>query len=205
MGFSIPNQFEKQIRDHLAETGKTTSEFIREALSSYFKQHREPQELPTNMLSERDLDRVLEIYYDLIGMHQKEVMVIGLGIIEKDGKVLIEKRSTTDKHVKDLHWVFPGGKMESLDFRSEIQKDVKEETNLDIDVKDIIHARLIPDSPNKEIKIVALYFHCKPTSDKERSGKEVSELKWVKPTAVCQYFTTSTCDTVMRFLGSLER
>jgi 8-oxo-dGTP pyrophosphatase MutT (NUDIX family) len=132
------------------------------------------------------------------------VILIGLGIIEKKGKVLIEKRKGKDEHVVDLTWVFPGGKIESLDFKSEIKREIKEETNIDVDVKNIIHARLIPDSPDKKTNIVALYFHCKYISGKEKMGKEVSELKWVKPTTVSEYFTTSTCDTVMRFLEEVE-
>ncbi|MFH1546933.1 MAG: NUDIX domain-containing protein, partial [bacterium] len=122
-----------------------------------------------------------------------------MGIVEKDGKILIEKRLKRDKLVKNLLWAFPGGKIGSLDFEKEIKREIKEETNLDVDVKDIIHARLIPDSPEKKTKILALYFHCITDSNDNKPGKEVSELKWVKPTEVSKYFTTSVCKEVMRF------
>jgi len=69
-----------------------------------------------------------------------------------------------------------------------------------------VAARIHPDSGFKPIQIIALYFHCKPVSgSKPKPGGDLNQLKWVKPTEVFQYFSTSTCDEVTKFLLTLEK
>ena len=133
----------------------------------------------------------------------KKVIVVGLGIITKEGKVLIGQRKDPDPYVKELTWVFPGGQFESLNFEKELIRRLKGETGLDVYINQLVHARLIPDSPEKKVKIIALYYHCLPTSDKEKAGGSLEKLEWVPAMKVFHYFTTSTADEVVSFLGTL--
>ena len=120
--------------------------------------------------------------------------------------MLIGGRKEKDLWVENLTWVFPGGKMNSLDFEKEIKNSIKKETGLKVEVKNLITARIHPDSGFKPVQIVALYFHCKPLSPNiAKPAGDLSQLKWVKSTAVFKYFTTSTCDTVTRFLVTVEK
>lgn len=205
VGFSLPPQTESKIKSYLTKTGKTRSELMREMIELYFasKQSRDSSEVLR--FSDLDLNKVLKLYHELVGMNKKDVIIIGLGIIVKGRKVLIGQRKEKDVHVKDLTWVFPGGKFESLDFRSEVRREIQEETSLDVEVLDLVHARLHPDSPEKKVRIVALYFHCKPISAKIEPGGDLNKLKWVKASSVCKYFTTSTADEVMNFLGGISK
>jgi hypothetical protein len=90
-----------------------------------------------------------------------------------------------------------------LDFAKEVVKTVKQETGLTSKVQRLIHARLIPDSPAKKIRIVALYYHCRILSGQPKAGGDFKSLKWVPATDVTKYFTTSTADEIMNFLGTL--
>ncbi|MFH1473820.1 MAG: NUDIX hydrolase [Candidatus Aenigmatarchaeota archaeon] len=129
-----------------------------------------------------------------------EFMVVGLAIIHKNGNVLIGNRKEKDKFVEHLTWVFPGGKLESLDFEREIKEIAKRETGLDIDVKRIIAARIMPES---SINAVIVYFECTGKGI-ERAGGGLKELKWVPATSVCNYFTTSVMTEIMDFLKNIE-
>jgi len=129
-----------------------------------------------------------------------DVLTVGLGIVHKNGNVLIGCRKEKDEFVEHLTWVFPGGKLESLDFEKEIKKIVKEETNLDIDANRIVAARRMPES---NINAILIYFDCIGEGI-ERAGGDLKELKWVPATSVCKYFTTSVMNEVMIFLKEIE-
>ncbi len=127
-------------------------------------------------------------------------LLIGLAIIHKDGKVLIGARKEKDEFVEHLSWVFPGGKIGSLDLESEIKRIVKEEAGLDVSVNGIVSARKIPEA---KIDIVAVYFDCE-AQGMEKAGGDLKELKWVPATSVTEHFTTSVSDEVMGYLNRIE-
>lgn len=206
MGFSLPPETYQQIEGLLETTHKTKSEFMRQVIESYLSITQKTIGLTVTgevELSPQDINRVLKLYYQLIGSDKKPVMVIGLTIIAREGKVLIGQRKDPDPYVKELTWVFPGGKFSSLDFEKELTAIVKEETGLDVYVNQLVHARLIPDSPEKKVRIVALYYHCEPVSGKEKPGGSLNQLQWVPAMKVFHFFTTSTADEVVSFLGTL--
>jgi len=206
MGFSLPPETYQQIENLLKKTHKTRSEFMRQVISSYLEISKKTiLEAPKAevAISPEDINKILKFYYQIIGNNKKKVLVIGLGIISKDGQVLIGQRKEKDPYIKELSWVFPGGKFESLDFEAELTKTIKEETGLNIYLQQLIHARLIPDSPEKKVKIVALYYHCTPVSGKQQAGGDLKKLEWVPAMKIFHYFTTSTADEVVSFLGTL--
>lgn len=206
MGFSLPPEIYQKIENLLKTSHKTKSEFMRQVIDSYLSTAQKAiQTSPSEELqvSTEDVNKILKLYYQLIGGQKKKTIVAGLGIIAKEGKVLIGQRKEKDHFVKELTWVFPGGKFESLDFEGELVKKIKEETGLVVYVNQLIHARQIPDSPEKKVKIIALYYYCTPVSGKETAGGDLKKLAWVEPTKVFHYFTTSTADEVVSFLGTL--
>lgn len=206
MGFSLPPETYEKIESLLKTSHKTRSEFLRQAIDTYLYTTQRTigkEPLSAGEISSQDINKVLKLYYQLISADKKDVIVIGLGIISKEGLVLIGQRKEKDPYVKELSWVFPGGKFASLEFENELVKIVKEETGLDVYVNQLIHARLIPDSPEKKIKIIALYYHCIPVSGKEQAGGDLNKLAWVEPMKIFHHFTTSTADEVVSFLGTL--
>ena len=206
MGFSLPPEIYQEIENLLKTSHKTKSEFMRQVIESYLSVAQKTLvQSPKNKLDidQSDANKILKLYYQLIGNHQKDTIVVGLGIIIKEGKVLIGQRREKDPYVKELTWVFPGGKFESLDFERELIKSIKEETGLNVYINQLIHARQVPDSPEKKVKIIAIYYHCTPVSGKENAGGDLKKLSWVEPTKVFHYFTTSTADEVVSFLGTI--
>ncbi len=128
------------------------------------------------------------------------ILLIGLAIIHRNGKVLIGARKEKDEFVEHLSWVFPGGKMQSLDLENEIKRIAKEETELDVSVNSIVSARKIPEA---KIDIIAVYFDCAAEGE-EKAGGNLKELKWVPATSVTEYFTTSVSNEVMAYLKHIE-
>jgi ADP-ribose pyrophosphatase YjhB (NUDIX family) len=128
-------------------------------------------------------------------------LVTTLAIIHKDGKVLIGKR-INDPHVKELTWVFPGGRPDyGKDLEESLREAVREKTGLEVNVGKLVFARTFKEKNT----ILLLYYYAEPIGGEEKTSETVVELKWVKPTEVTEYFTTSVDTKVMEFLENLER
>lgn len=193
--FTIPPELTKQI-DSLAEKNSwNRSEAIRHVIEGYF----------SSPISESDLSSILMTYWRVRGNASGKVILAGVGLIIKEGKVLIGARKKKDKYVEELSWVFPGGALEGLDFEKDIKREMLEEAGLEVDVRSLISARVHPDSGHKSTQVVILYFHCVPAGGKERPGGDLKELKWVRPMDVFKYFTTSVSDEITRFLVSVQK
>jgi 8-oxo-dGTP pyrophosphatase MutT (NUDIX family) len=204
INISLPPEINNQINAYLEKNHLTRSEFIRSLINDYFG-HKEYKH-DANVPSEPDLANILKYYWDLRSKSDLKIVPITLGIIvNESGKVLIGARKGRDEWVENLTWVFPGGKIESLDFESETIREIKGETGIDVKVNELIAARIHPDSGLKKVQIVALYFYCTPLTESTRAVDGLSELKWVEPLDVYKYFTTSTCDEVSRFLNILAK
>jgi 8-oxo-dGTP pyrophosphatase MutT (NUDIX family) len=210
VGLSMPQNTYKKVEKLIKQKDKTRSEFYREMIDVYLTTlEKDVYELPQTEIpvKEKDLAKILRSYWHLKSKSPLKTIVIGLGIIVNNkSQVLIGARKSEDKWVENLTWVFPGGKMDSLEFTSELKKEIKQETGLDVVVKSIIASRTHPDSGYKSVEIVALYFHCiSQGNSKPKPGGDLEKLEWVKPTEVFKYFTTSTCDDVTKFLMTTEK
>ncbi len=208
VGFSVPPEIYKDLEELTHSKHQTRSEFIREMIEVY-KRSGEKMLQDGSKLDQGipNLAQILKTYWLIRAQSPIKIITIGLGIItNKTGQVLIGGRRGKDPFIKNLSWVFPGGEMESLDFESEVKREVKEETGLEVEVNSLITARLHPDASYKRVQIVALYFHCRVrgNEDKGRPAGDLFEIKWVNPTDVFKYFTTSTSDELTRFLVAIE-
>lgn len=208
VGFSIPPEIYDQFESILQTSHQTKSEFFRSMLASYSslpkilnsvnpgdKMHSAPE----------DLAQVLKLYWQLRSESKLNIIVITLGIITKNGKVLIgARKQKNDPWIENLTWVFPGGELKSLNFEEETKMKIKSETGLDVKINYLISTRIHPDSGLKPVQIVAFYFHCSPVSNNLKSGENLKKLKWVKPRDIFKYFTGSTSDEVTKFLMTLD-
>jgi len=207
--FSLSRDSEKILKRLQRQTGKTKSEIVRNLLSSSTKnavaagQSRGPVTFsPT--LSPDDTNQILKYYYSLISSQTpKPTWVIGISLLTRSGKVLIGLRKGSDPQVRNLTWTFPTCRFSTLDFERELIRSIKTETGLTAKIRQLVHARLIPDSPSKKVRIVALYYHCRVSSGIPRPGGDFKQLKWVPAADVTKYFTTSTADEIMNFLGTV--
>ena len=206
VGFSLPPAIHQKLESLIKRSHKTKSEFFREILDVYFRTVESVKTAAEPLdLIQSDLAKILQTYWTIKATTPLKIIIVGLALIVKNNKILIGARKSKDPWVKDLTWVFPGGKIESLDFEKEIKREARKETGLEVAVKNLIAARILPDAKLKPIQIVLLYFHCQSISKKSpQPGGDLVKLKWVKPTEVFKYFTTSTCDEVTKFLATIE-
>ena len=125
-----------------------------------------------------------------------------LGIVRrKDNKILIMKRED-DSYIKELSWCFPGGRPErNEELEDALKRSVKEKTNIDIENIDLVFARAFEEK--KEFLLI--YYSCEALNDEAEALKQCTDVKWVNPTEVKEYFTTSIHPEVYNFLRRLEK
>ena len=133
----------------------------------------------------------------------KKFSVIILGIIfdPKTKKILIaRKKEGEDKTLTDMTWFFPGPDLEhGEDLDKTLKKDLKEKTGYDIKNLGAVFSKTYPE--RKEL--LAVYFLCEVFNGKEKMGKGIVELKWVKPEELGKYFTTSFHPRLKEYLMNI--
>ena len=109
-----------------------------------------------------------------------EFMMYVLAILEnEEGKFLVTRRSLNKKWAAG-GWEMPGGGAKSGETSEEaIQREVKEETNLDVTILDENKRYSIEYDTNKGTHKEAVYFLAKKTSNNiTRQESEITEIKW---------------------------
>ena len=121
---------------------------------------------------------------------------IGIGIIWKDGKVLIGKRKS-DQMLGGL-WEFPGGKKkENENIEQTVLREINEETNL---IVELGHKEPVIKHAYSHFKITLHPFHCVYVSG-ELKNKSTSKIQWVNPEQLDKYpFPTANKKLVQRLI-----
>lgn len=128
------------------------------------------------------------------------VIVLGIIFDTTTKKILIGKRKK-DVHIKELTWAFPGGKPEyGEDLEEAVIREVKEETNLNVESLGPIFAKTYPE---KE-EFLAIYYLAEVKSGKEKAGDDFTELKWVNPEDLEKYFNTSFHPKLKEYILALK-
>ena len=79
----------------------------------------------------------------------------------------------------DNPWELPGGKLEdNEDYFTALKREVKEETNLDIEIGEQL-ADWVIESKEKDFRIDGRSWLCKPINHDITLSREHSEFKWV--------------------------
>jgi ADP-ribose pyrophosphatase YjhB (NUDIX family) len=128
------------------------------------------------------------------------VNVLGIVYDPITKKILIGRREN-DPYVEKLTWSFPGGRAGyEEDLEESVKEQVMKKTGLEVIVKGVIFAKTYPE----DRKVLSIYYLCEPVGGKEQAGEKFAELKWVKPTEVTKYFTTSLHRRLFEYLKALE-
>ena len=128
------------------------------------------------------------------------VNLLGIVYDPKAKLILIGKRED-DTYIRQLSWSFPGGRPAyDKDLEEYLKMEIKKKTNLDIKVKKVVFAKSYPEKR----EFLSIYYLCEAASDKEKAGDKFTEVRWVKPTEVKDYFTTSLHPVLLEYLESLE-
>ncbi|OGJ22293.1 hypothetical protein A3K73_04745 [Candidatus Pacearchaeota archaeon RBG_13_36_9] len=128
------------------------------------------------------------------------VNVLGIIYNPKTRQILIGKREN-DPYIKELSWCFPGGRPEyKEDLEFYLKHGIKIKTGLYINVKKVVFAKTYPEKR----EFLSTYYLCEVLKGKEKVGEQFVELKWVKPTDVQKYFTTSLHPDLLEYIKTLE-
>ncbi|MDA3815248.1 MAG: NUDIX domain-containing protein [Patescibacteria group bacterium] len=130
------------------------------------------------------------------------VNILGVLYNPKTKMILIGRRES-DPYIENLTWGFPGGRSSYKDeIEDYLKSEIKNKTGLEIKNEKIIFAKTYPE--NREF--MSIYYYCEPVDDSIDgvAGGKFVELKWVKPSEVEEYFTTSLHPKMKDYLMKLE-
>jgi len=127
-------------------------------------------------------------------------IVLGIIFDTKNKKILIGKRKDP-KDIRGLTWAFPGGRPEyGEELEEAIKREVKEETNLDVESMGVVFAKTYTEKRD----LLAIYFLCEIVGGKEKANEDFSETKWVSPKELKKHFTTSFPPKLQEYLEGLS-
>ena len=129
------------------------------------------------------------------------VNVLGIIYNPKLKKILIGRREA-DPYVLKLSWGFPGGRPTyDREIEDSLKEEIKKKTGLEVEIKEIIFARITPEIKRKQI---LFYYYCETEQEKAEAGEKFVEVKWIKPSEYRKYFKTSVHPKISKFLKSLK-
>ena len=135
---------------------------------------------------------------------EKGVFLVNLlGIIyDPESKKILIGRRENDPFLEELSWVFPGGRADyDQELEDKLALIIKDKAGLELTAEDIVFAKTYPEKR----EFLSIYYLCQARENSgEVAGGELKELKWVKPSEVVDYFTTSLHPKLLEYLKTLE-
>lgn len=115
-------------------------------------------------------------------------ILVACGIIESHGKILLGKK-VKGKHPANLggRWHFPGGRIKKKEIPIDaVKREIKEETNLDVDVKEqlAVSKRILENGSTVKF----FYFLCHPKNNDLKASSDLQDVKWVQKDDVLGLF-----------------
>lgn len=117
---------------------------------------------------------------------EKKMYLAVKAIIEKEGKILIIKRAGSEDCFKEM-WDIPGGGMKFGETPEEaLKREVKEETNLEIEIVKPVRIWTFFKN-NKNTQVIGVTMLCKYKDGRVKLGEEHVDFKWIKPEEIENY------------------
>lgn len=105
------------------------------------------------------------------------------GLVARDGEYLFLEQDTGDEHA----WVLPGGGVEFGEtFEDALEREIREETSLSVDVGDVVGAYTFtfPAATGETVQACATVFRCTPDAGEvdfsnEPEGEPITDYRWI--------------------------
>ncbi len=114
-------------------------------------------------------------------MSRSQFRTVVKALITNRGKVLIGQKEDGEKPHSG-EWHFLGGHLDDNESLEEaVKREVKEETDLDVEVHQIIDAMVFSWKKDGDMDSVQLLYHCEADSRDGEPGDDLQDVKWVNP------------------------
>lgn len=114
-------------------------------------------------------------------MTRDKFRVVVSAIITNSGKVLIGKKEEKEGHPVSGEWIFPGGHLDKgEEIENAVKREVKEETDLDVEVHQLTDCYQKTYSSDRS-KMIRIFHHCEASNRNTEAKDDISKVKWVSP------------------------
>ena len=118
-------------------------------------------------------------------MNRKKLYLALKAVIVKDEKILILRRTKKENCFREM-WDIPGGGINFGETPEEaLKREVKEETNLEVEV--IKPLRVWTFFKDENTQVVGVTMFCRYKSGDIRLSEEHEEFKWIRPEEIEKY------------------
>lgn len=125
-----------------------------------------------------------------------------VGIVYRDGHVLIGQLRKRNSLIPKIVWTFPFKEVKEDESPRKIIKNLfQDELSMNVKVGNFLIKYVPSENPNIE----QLFYEIKYISGNPIASRNYAHLTWVKPTQVLQYFSTSLSKDLMDYLRFLEK
>ncbi len=128
-----------------------------------------------------------------------EVLALGIILDSNNKKILIAKRES-DPNIPSLTWCFPGGRLlPGEDIDKTLKRTIKLKTGYDVKNIGTFFSQTHEENPN----LLSVLFLTKVFEGEGSPGDDITELKWVAPSELENYFTIPIHKKLKEFLLEL--
>jgi 8-oxo-dGTP diphosphatase len=114
-------------------------------------------------------------------MSKDEFRTVVKAFITHKGDILIGQKEEDDSHEIGSKWHVLGGHLEKGEQVEEaMEREVKEETGLEVDVHQIVDTSTFSWGDGEKDSL-QIFFHCETDSREAEAKDDLQDLKWVEP------------------------
>lgn len=132
-------------------------------------------------------------------MSREKFRAVVKGIVTRDEKVLIGRKEEIEGHPISGQWHLMGGHLEHGEtLEQAIKREIKEETNLDVEVFELIESSTFAWDENDELNSIQFVFHCKPNGGTAKAKEDLEKVKWVDASKIINKLDSMEANRVKR-------
>lgn len=125
---------------------------------------------------------------------ENKIVVVVKGILLKDGKALMVKRSDDDD-IGGGTWEFSGGKVEFGESPEEaLKREFLEETGIAVEVEKILYVTSFKTDPNRQVVLIT--YLCKSSESNISLSFEHSKYMWANRGELKKYLSKGIADDI---------
>jgi|APHM01.1.fsa_nt_gi ADP-ribose pyrophosphatase len=111
--------------------------------------------------------------------------VVTNAVITHRGKILLGKKQEKEGHPISGEWHFPGGHLDKDEEPEEaVVRELKEETNLDTKVHQIVDVTSNTGRYQEEDLPIQIFFHIEAENQEAKPASDLEKVEWIEPSKV---------------------